>query len=505
MSQIVEYRAGHAQSMRPRRPAGPLLLPYALFSAAPGGADRLLGAAPASEPNAARQCGGACRAMSTGIRRYLTRLPWASGPSRPPTARDRLARVGPRLTLLIVVLSALLPLLGLLAEREQRAAGVRGARDEARQLAEVVAYEVGTDLDAGQPVDRARLQEHLEELRARVHGDVEIVDLRRTVLAGTMPEAQARQLGADGGGQIAATLRDGLPRAISHHADGAALDLMVAPIRTEAGIVGAVLLDYTGITDDLLESGAGARRNTVVAALAGMGVALVLGYAMSRGLVHDLRGLTAVAHRYAEGDYEVRARVSSQGEVRELATAFNVMAERIAERKAVLTDLATTDALTGLHNRRSFRASLARDLSHAERHGTPFALVILDLDHFKTINDGYGHLAGDAVLRQVGSVLQRELRAGDVAARLGGEEFGVLLREAGLDGAAAIAERLRAAIARSATRYQEQTIAVTASFGVVVYPEHGRSAGELAERADDALYEAKRAGRDRVCVAAPTG
>ncbi|GAA1633635.1 diguanylate cyclase [Catellatospora bangladeshensis] len=441
--------------------------------------------------------------MRTDIRRYFTRLPWSPGTSRPSTVRDRFARVGPRLTLLIVVLAALLPLLGLLAEREQRAAGVRGARAEAQQLAEVIAHDVGEDAAGGQETDPARLRQHLEELRAHVGGDIEIVDLRRNVLAATMPEAQSRQLGADAGGQIAATIRDGLPRVISHDAGQEVLSLVVVPIRTDAGIVGAVLLDYTDLTHDLLDSGATARRNTIIAALGGMAVALALGWALSRGLVHDLRRLTAVAHRYAEGEYDVRAEVSSRGEVRELAAAFNTMAERIAERRAVLTDLATTDALTGLHNRRAFRTSLARDLARAERGGDALALLIMDLDHFKAINDEYGHLGGDAVLRHVGAVLQRELRADDVAARLGGEEFGVLLPGAGHEAAMAIAERLRQAIARMATVYQERSVAVTASFGVVAYPEHGRTAGELVERADGALYDAKRAGRNRVCAPEP--
>ncbi len=446
-----------------------------------------------------RQHGGSFdHEYEAGRGRYCCRM-------RTSAVRDRLARVGPRLTLLIVVLSALLPVLGLLAEREQRGAGQRGARAEAQQLAEVIAHDVGEDLAGAQQVDRARLQQHLEELRAQVGGDVEIVDLRRNVLAATMPEARALRLVTDGGGQIAATLRDGQPRVVSDGGGADILRLVVVPIRTDAGIAGAVLLDYTGITQDLLDSGAQSRRNTIIAALGGMGVAMALGWALSRGLVRDLRQLTAVAHRYAEGDYDVRAEVSSRGEMRELAAAFNAMAGRIAERRAVLTDLATTDALTGLHNRRAFRTSLARDLAHAERGGSPLALMIMDLDHCKSINDEYGHLGGDAVLRHVGALLQRELRADDMAARLGGEEFGVLLPGAGRDAGLGLAERLRQVIARMPTKYQERSVSVTASFGVVAYPEHGLTAGELVERADDALYDAKRTGRNRVCTPAATG
>ncbi|MEV4411501.1 GGDEF domain-containing protein [Catellatospora sp. NPDC049609] len=438
--------------------------------------------------------------MTMDLRRYFTRPSRPPG-SRPLPARERLARVGPRLAIMIIALAALLPLLGLVAEREQRLAGAREAQSEARRLAQLIAYDIGSGLSGEQPLDRAQLQGYLDDLRRQVQGDVEVVDLRRNVLADTLPEGRATLLGADAGGQVAATIRDGLPRLIDRDGASSAMKIVVVPIRTEGeGIVGAVLMDYSVLAGDLVDAGAKARRATLTAALAAMAVALALGYLLSRGLVHDLRRLTQVAHRYAEGDYEARAQVSSRGEIRELAEAFNAMAARIAERKAVLTDLATTDPLTGLHNRRLFRTSLARGITRAERRGTPFSLIILDLDHFKSINDRYGHLAGDAVLRQVGELLQRELRADDVAARLGGEEFGVVLPDAGRDAAVVIAERLRAVIARSETVYQEHRLTVTASFGVVCYPEHGQSAGELAERADHALYAAKRAGRDRVHV-----
>lgn len=130
---------------------------------------------------------------------------------------------------------------------------------------------------------------------------------------------------------------------------------------------------------------------------------------------------------------------------------------------------------------------------------------MLDLDHFKSVNDRYGHPAGDQVLRTVAALLVRELRAVDVAARLGGEEFGVPLPGIGYRDATAVAGRLRAAIARCPVVHGTTTVLVTASLGVVCYPGHATTADELFGRADDALYRAKRAGRDRVSGPQPTG
>jgi diguanylate cyclase (GGDEF)-like protein len=155
------------------------------------------------------------------------------------------------------------------------------------------------------------------------------------------------------------------------------------------------------------------------------------------------------------------------------------------------------DALTGLPNRRAFEEDLARAAARAERSGTPLAVVALDVDRFKAVNDAHGHAAGDAVLRAVAARAASAIRAGDVLARLGGEEFGILLPGADLTRAAEAAERVRAAIAAAPVEAEARALAVTASFGCAE-----RAAGEaphaLMARADARLYEAKRAGRNRV-------
>ena len=159
---------------------------------------------------------------------------------------------------------------------------------------------------------------------------------------------------------------------------------------------------------------------------------------------------------------------------------------------------ADLDHLTGLVNRRRFRKSLGREVERWRRYGAPCALLLLDIDHMKKINDTHGHPTGDVVIRAVAAALSAHSRDNDTAARLGGEEFALLL--AGVDGerAVAAAERLRLAIASAAV---EGVGAVTVSVGVAACPTHARSERELFAASDDALYKAKRDGRNQTVVA----
>jgi diguanylate cyclase (GGDEF)-like protein len=154
--------------------------------------------------------------------------------------------------------------------------------------------------------------------------------------------------------------------------------------------------------------------------------------------------------------------------------------------------LATRDGLTGLHNHRAFHEHLAREAADALRSGQPLALALIDLDHFKAVNDTHGHLIGDELLRAVAGAVAAAVRAGDVAARVGGEELAVLLPATGPAEAEAIAERLRRVVAAAGG-----PVPVTASVGVASAPA-GTPPVALLAAADDALYEAKRLGRNRV-------
>ena len=157
---------------------------------------------------------------------------------------------------------------------------------------------------------------------------------------------------------------------------------------------------------------------------------------------------------------------------------------------------ALTDGLTGCFNRRFFEIQLERDLHLATRMRQPVSLILLDIDHFKRVNDEYGHDAGDSALRLLAGALREEVRGVDTAARYGGEEFAIILPQAGEEGALVVAERLRSRI--------EQTEvpgvgSITASIGVATFPQHANSRDLLVTTADRALYQAKRTGRNRVC------
>lgn len=162
--------------------------------------------------------------------------------------------------------------------------------------------------------------------------------------------------------------------------------------------------------------------------------------------------------------------------------------------------LATTDVLTGIPNRRSFMDQAEK--RHAEwlRHKRPYAVLMLDLDKFKQINDVYGHLAGDLVLKSVASSLRQHTRREDIIGRLGGEEFCVILVGLGEADAVILAERIRSGIARLPIEFEAQAISVTASFGLVP-PELLRdSFDEVLKNADQMMYQAKNEGRNRVCL-----
>ncbi|CAM3345894.1 sensor domain-containing diguanylate cyclase [Halomonas lysinitropha] len=161
--------------------------------------------------------------------------------------------------------------------------------------------------------------------------------------------------------------------------------------------------------------------------------------------------------------------------------------------------LATTDPLTGLANRREFMSRCEAEVARARRFHRPLALIIYDLDHFKRINDTFGHNVGDRVLQAATKQIHRHIRQEDLHARWGGEEFILLMPECGLDAAMASAERLRRAIAQYAYPHQET---VSASFGITVLAE-GDEIDGLIKRADDALYRAKAAGRNRAEIERP--
>lgn len=181
-----------------------------------------------------------------------------------------------------------------------------------------------------------------------------------------------------------------------------------------------------------------------------------------------------------------------------LAAVFMVF--QLNAAKTALTMAADTDALTGVANRRSFMVRAELAFANARATGAPFSVVMLDIDHFKAINDAHGHSAGDDVLREVARACRDSLRASDCFARFGGEEFICLLEVTNTDGAAAVAEILRKTVA--SLSFEDRTPpSVTVSLGVAGYLARSESLHDILNEADRQLYAAKAAGRNRVMVA----
>jgi diguanylate cyclase (GGDEF)-like protein len=185
---------------------------------------------------------------------------------------------------------------------------------------------------------------------------------------------------------------------------------------------------------------------------------------------------------------------------------FRPMVRRIEHYNAEIIRLARSDPLTGLTNRRGFFEAGMIELARSRRSGQRLALLMLDADRFKAINDKYGHAAGDAVLRELAGIMRETLRETDVIGRLGGEEFAVLLPATDRDGAGLVAERLRKNIATALILFDCQPIELTVSIGVADIPVEPQASPGLIEtamaRADDAMYRAKESGRNRVDLAA---
>lgn len=220
-------------------------------------------------------------------------------------------------------------------------------------------------------------------------------------------------------------------------------------------------------------------------------------------LLPSARNLVAVPLRADGGPlgvlvFEYDRRSGVRIERRLLAIVERMAAHTaLSLRNALLLDtmrqVAAVDGLTGIANRRTFEEELERETARSVRTGVPVSLVMLDIDHFKVLNDTNGHQVGDDVLRQVAAVLRGTSREYDIVARYGGEEFAVILPASGPDEASASAHRLLHALRVAAT-----TVPVTASLGLATYPEHATSPRGLVESADQALYAAKRGGRNRV-------
>jgi two-component system, cell cycle response regulator len=256
--------------------------------------------------------------------------------------------------------------------------------------------------------------------------------------------------------------------------------------------------------NDQLARAHGVRRQVLLAIVTvfalGLGAAILVGTHLTRSVLLPLSAIEQGADRIGAGDLSHRISMASRDELGRLGHTFNVMAERLAKSQSALEELSTHDPLTSLPNYRVFHRRLAEEEERSRRYGRPFSLLMLDIDLFKTVNDTYGHLAGDEALRALSAIILRAVRPIDLVARYGGEEFAIILPETTSVGALATAERIREIIATKAIPLPSgQTVNLTVSIGVASYPEDAESGEKLTGAADQALYVAKFGGRNRVC------
>jgi two-component system, cell cycle response regulator len=265
------------------------------------------------------------------------------------------------------------------------------------------------------------------------------------------------------------------------------------------------LLSHLQTTDNLAQASQDKLHVRLIIAIVFMvAIAIVILSAkiLSRHILVPLNLLQKGVDRFRDGDLSHRINLVTQDELSALASAFNAMAQTLEQSQAELKRLATVDGLTGVYNRREFNRWLTLEIERSHREYHPVSLVMVDIDHFKKLNDTYGHQAGDEALRHVGRLLKQEVRPGDHVARYGGEEFAIILPNASSADAFAVAERVRASIeAQVITLSREQSLTFTASLGFATFCIDKDTEETFGQRADQALYHAKHSGRNRVSSA----
>ena len=238
----------------------------------------------------------------------------------------------------------------------------------------------------------------------------------------------------------------------------------------------------------------------------------IVAWRMGRSIVTPLERLTGAADRIAAGDLTIQLPVARRDELGHLTRVFNQMtgnlqrshdefeaaSQTLQKQNKLLETLSITDSLSGLYNRKKLDDILADQIARFKRNQRSFAILMLDIDRFKKLNDTYGHLAGDQVLTSVARTLSSSIRNIDFAARYGGEEFVIVLPETPLSAARDMAQRIRIQVRSAIYQFNDQSIAVTLSIGVANSRSSDESADAVLARADRMLYEAKRSGRDRV-------
>lgn len=220
---------------------------------------------------------------------------------------------------------------------------------------------------------------------------------------------------------------------------------------------------------------------------------------LARSVLVPLREFEKGVAHFSNENLSYRLTLNNQDEIGRLALEFNTMAERLLAHRQKLEELSVRDGLTGLYNRRELEKRLYEEIQRARRYHRSLSVLMLDIDHFKNVNDRYGHQAGDEVLITVADLIQLNVRPVDVVCRYGGEELTVILPETDNEGARTAAERIRGTVEDSITTTpQGDMVHVTVSIGFATFPRDGDTAASLVHTADQALYAAKQEGRNLV-------
>lgn len=244
-------------------------------------------------------------------------------------------------------------------------------------------------------------------------------------------------------------------------------------------------------------------------------VVTTIAFRMSHAIVVPLQKLIVATERIVKGDLNVELTNIHRDELGQLTRMFNQMTDKLRQKDAeiqaasdamqqknkLLETLSATDSLTGLYNRSKLNSIISEQLARYERTRRPFAVLMIDVDYFKTLNDSLGHVVGDEVIAAIAKNISQCIRAVDFAARYGGDEFMIILTEANVDEAMKTAERIRTHVADVYCSTLDKILQVTLSIGVIQSESQDKSVTSLLSRVDSALYEAKHAGRDQVyCI-----
>ncbi|MHB1457050.1 MAG: bifunctional diguanylate cyclase/phosphohydrolase [Armatimonadota bacterium] len=237
--------------------------------------------------------------------------------------------------------------------------------------------------------------------------------------------------------------------------------------------------------------------------LATFAVALIFGFLgaimLARAIAKPIKKLTDATRKVAGGDLSVNVEVNSINEIEQLSTSFNNMTSSLKEYESKLIERASIDSLTELHNHRYFQERIKKEIHRADRFNHPISIIMIDIDHFKLINDTYGHIVGDVILKDFANLLKSQARDMDVVARYGGEEFAIILPETSLDNAMHLAERIKKFTKKHVFHANDHAqILITVSLGVSQYPIHSKESDGLIMAADLAMYRAKSLGRNHV-------